>query len=362
MVIKKGMDPYNGNAIEPVGSQVGRYQPSPPGTKIVAFANFKGGVGKTTCSLNVAACLAYQFNKKVLLVDLDVQASLSQWLMGPQQWHNWTRYQTRTSYQIFVDVIMGCHAWSLHNSTVAPIEACPGLRLCPATFDMLDLDTRLHNSLTKPSQPRAFQCLDVMLKPVCGEFDYVILDCPPNMYLTTQNALFCADHVIIPTQPDFLATAGLKRLVGFLKDFREQFLLTDPDPVRIAGIFFNMYDKTKRATMERVIGDVESYIEENKFANKVFLSNARVFDQRVRGLASVTHAQERRLPVSVAYPHSEASKDFIQLTHQIREVLGDRDRATGRSIRGFQESGCFGASLPTIRRREQTRTLDQVVR
>ena len=103
---------------------------------------------------------------------------------------------------------------------------------------MQDLDTQLHHTLHKPHHPKPFQCLDIQLKRVCGRFDYIILDCPPNMYSVTQNALFCSDLVFIPTLPDFLSTAGLKRLVGFLKNLREQYRLFDADPVKIGGIVF----------------------------------------------------------------------------------------------------------------------------
>ena len=123
----------------------------------IAFANFKGGVGKTTCAVNIAGCLAYHFKQKVLLIDLDVQSSLGQWLMEPEWWHNWSKHRRKTSYQIFLDIIMGSHAWSIDSSTFSH-KMCPNLLVCPATFDMLDLDTQLHHALNKPSHPKPFQC------------------------------------------------------------------------------------------------------------------------------------------------------------------------------------------------------------
>jgi chromosome partitioning protein len=269
--------------------------------------------------VNVAGCLAHNFQKKVLLVDLDVQASLGQWLLGPEQWHRWSKYRKKTSYQIFLDIIQGSHAWAVETATFSP-DGCPRLQICPATFDMLDLDTQLHHSLDKPIHPKPFQCLDIQIKKICGQFDYVILDCPPNMYMTTKNALFCADYVLIPTLPDFLSTTGLKKLVGFLKDLRDQFLILDPETARIAGIIVNMYD-ARKSTALPLIHEIEAYVDETKHENDVFLQKARVFDQRIRNLSGIAKAQDAGLPVSLAFPTSQASHDFIQLTDQIMGVV-----------------------------------------
>jgi len=296
----------------------GKSEPTPDGTKIIAFVNFKGGVGKTTCAVNVAGCLAKQFNKKVLLIDLDVQSSVGQWLMGPALWYNWSKHRSKTSHQIFLDVIMGAKAWSIQNSTLK-LDYCPGLRLSPATFQMLDLDNQLHG-VNKPLQPKPFQCLDVMIKPVCYAFDYVIFDCPPNTYLTTQNALFCADHIIIPTVADFLSTAGLKHLVGWLADQRDAYLLYDPHPAQVTGIVINLFNGTKKG-MKDTVDELSAYVAEKRHSEPIFSKNAQVFPQMIHNLADVAKAQEQAMPVSVAFPTGNSSKDFIQLTHQIMGVV-----------------------------------------
>lgn len=306
-------------AIETIGDLRGRSAKTPEGTHIIAFANFKGGVGKTTCAVNFAGCLTYNFHKRVLLVDLDVQASLGQWLLGPEQWHRWSKHRKKTSYQIFLDIIQGSHAWTVETATFRPAGSA-SLHICPATFDMLDLDTQLHHSLNKPIHPKPFQCLDIQIKRICSQFDYVIFDCPPNMYMTTKNALFCADYVLIPTLPDFLSTTGLKKLVGFLKELRDQFLLLDPETARIAGIVVNMYD-ARKSTMRSFIQELEAYVNQTKHENDVFLPKARVFDQRIRNLSDIAKAQGAKLPVSMAFPTSQASHDFIQLTDQIMGVV-----------------------------------------
>lgn len=308
-------------AIKAIGELRGKSQKTPAGTNIIAFANFKGGVGKTTCAVNFAGCLAHNFRKKVLLVDLDVQASVGQWLLGPEQWHRWSKYRKKTSYQIFLDIIQGSHAWAVDTATFSP-DGCPRLQVCPATFDMLDLDTQLHHALDKPIHPKPFQCLDIQIKKICGQFDYVILDCPPNMYMTTKNALFCADYVLIPTWPDFLSTTGLKKLVGFLKELRDQFLLLDPETARIAGIIVNMFDARKTTQLPQ-IQEIEAYVNQTKHENDTFLPRAKVFDQRIRNLSDIARSQDARLPVSMALPTSKATQDFIQLTAEIMGVVDD---------------------------------------
>jgi chromosome partitioning protein len=306
-------------AIQTVNDLRGKSVQTPAGTSILAFANFKGGVGKTTCAVNVAGCLAHNFHKKVLLVDLDVQSSLGQWLLGPEQWHNWSKYRKKTSYQIFLDIIQGSHAWGVETSTFS-LRDCPKLKICPATFDMLDLDTQLHHALNKPIHPKPFQCLDIQIKRICSQFDYVIFDCPPNMYMTTKNGLFCADYILIPTLPDFLSTTGLKKLVGFLKELRDQFLLLDSETARIAGIIINMFD-AKKTTLLPLIQEVEAYVNQTKHENDIFLRKARVFDSRIRNLSDIAKSQDAHLPISIASPTSKATQDFIQLTVQIMEVV-----------------------------------------
>jgi chromosome partitioning protein len=182
----------------------------------------------------------------------------------------------------------------------------------------LDLDNRLNHELTKPIHPKPFQCLDIILKPICGQFDYVILDCPPNMYWTTKNGLFCADHIIIPTVPDFLSTAGLWRLVGYLKELRDQFLLYDPDPARISGVVFNMFGMRK-VLMSDTIKDVEDELQRQRHEGKVF--SKKVFTEKTRYLNAIAEAQEAQKPVTVYRPTCEASKDIIQLTQKIVEGL-----------------------------------------
>lgn len=313
--------------IEHIKTIKGKSPETPAGTSIIAFANFKGGVGKTACAVNVAGCLAYNFHKRVLLIDLDVQSSLGQWLMGPESWHTWSQHREQTSYQIFREVMNGMPKWTIHNATFQ-LPACPNLYVSPATFEMLALDMQLHNQLTKPVHPKPFQCVDIIVKPICGQFDYVIFDCPPNLFHTTQNALFCADFVIIPTVPDFLSTAGLKRLVGFLRDFREGVRHLDPKPVQIAGFIFNMFDK-KKNLMQDTIDELDGYLKENADStNDVFLKNARIFCPSIRNLNDIAKAEERWLPVNIAFPTADVSKDFIQLTREIMEVLDGSGRRT----------------------------------
>jgi len=140
------------------------------------------------------------------------------------------------------------------------------------------------------------------------------------MYHTTKNAIFCADFVIIPSIPDFLGTAGLKRLVGFLHELRDQFLQHDNQPARIAGIVFNMFSKAKKS-MKLQVDEIESYIEETKHTKKVFLKNAKVFHPPITNLDAIAKAHGQRLPVNMVFPTHDASTNFVLLTKDIIGVL-----------------------------------------
>ena len=141
------------------------------------------------------------------------------------------------------------------------------------------------------------------------------------MYQVTRNALYCADYVLIPTVPDFLSTAGIKRLVEHIRGLRDQFLLFDTDPVKIGGIIISMYESAKAATMDPFVGEIDAYLAEQKTYNHVFTNKTEVFQQKIRRLSAVAQAQDRNLPVTIAFPNLEASRDMIRLTHRIMEVV-----------------------------------------
>ena len=197
---------------------------SKPGPKIIAIANQKGGVGKTTTTINLGAALA-ELKKHVLLIDLDPQGNASTGLgIGPDQ-RNITTY----------DVLSG-------DSTVAEatqLTNVPGLMIVPATTDLSSADIELLDN-----KKRSFLLRDV-LQVVTG-YDYILIDCPPSLNILTVNAMVAAGSILVPLQSEFFALEGLSQLILTVRDVRQS---ANPD-LRIEGIVLTMFDSRNNLSLQ----------------------------------------------------------------------------------------------------------------
>jgi chromosome partitioning protein len=177
----------------------------------------KGGVGKTTCAVNIATYLAKEHQKRVLLVDLDPQTNASLSVMTEKRWTKWQEDNGTMADVLEVEAKRkGSEGFKLKDCIVHDVlEEVPGLDLIPSHLKLTFLDLDL---AARPGRERIFTR---KLEKVKGEYDVIICDCAPNLMTGTQNALYASDWFFIPMQPDFLSSIGLELLLDRLAYLRK---------------------------------------------------------------------------------------------------------------------------------------------
>ena len=174
--------------------------------RIVSFINYKGGVGKTTMSVEIAATLAKTFNFKVLIVDLDPQTNASFYLMSEHDWEAWVK-ENGSLKDIFEAAIRD-DDFSASKAIMENLHGC--IDLLPSHLDLLPIDLELAAKWGAQSSEAKIIIKD-RLAPVIDErgYDFVIIDCPPNLNLVTQNALMISDSYIVVCMPEYFSVRGI---------------------------------------------------------------------------------------------------------------------------------------------------------
>lgn len=286
----------------------------------ISFLNFKGGVGKTSLSVNVAACLAHNFNQRVLLIDCDSQSNASIWLMGVARWNIINDAPEKSVYGIFEP-----YAPNIYNSVQRSVlrgdndqVLIPKLDLLPATYDLMNLEDEYLDNETVPFYYRFYD----KITPFFDQYDYIIFDCPPNVFRASKCALFASREVYVPCNPDVLSYIGLALLVKKVKKFQHntvamQQLIPGYRPAKLRGIILNAVDG--RANYSDILNKMRARIQHLRKSD-VVCDDADILAQRIRDSVEAGRVVGDNKPAVLARGIPGLKEDYINLCRYIHHT------------------------------------------
>ncbi|MCV3217144.1 ParA family protein [Plectonema radiosum NIES-515] len=291
---------------------------------VIATANMKGGVGKTTLTVNLATCLAKNHGKRVLVLDLDSQISATLSLMSPLEFAK--RRKLSRTFRYLIDQIINPQPnpkQTIYDIIQSDVCNLPNLDILPGDIDLYDefvISEMLHQqAVTLGEQDfetiwNRFERVLVgkILEPVRQEYDFILLDCAPGYNLLTRSALACSDFYVLPAKPEPLSVVGiqlLERRIAKLKDSHEHEAKID---IKMLGIVFSMLSSNilngryYKQVMHRVVED---------------FGVEKICKTQIPVDINVAKAVDSFMPVVLSNPNSAGSKAFMQLTQELLQKL-----------------------------------------
>lgn len=247
--------------------------------KIIAIANQKGGVGKTTTSVNLSACLA-ELDKKVLLVDVDPQGNATS---------GYGLDKSQIEQSIYDVLVAGADIEKVIQAT-----DFANLSILPATIELAGAEVELVAAISRENKLK--RAIDKVKK----DYDYVIIDCPPSLGLLTLNSLTAADSVLMPIQSEFYALEGVSQLMNTISLVQQNL---NPDLV-LEGVLLTMFDSRTKLSMQ-VAEEVQKH-----FAEKVYET---VIPRNVRLSEAPSYGQ----PIIAYDPRSKGAEVYRDLAKEV---------------------------------------------
>jgi chromosome partitioning protein len=276
-------------------------------TRVIAIANQKGGVGKTTTAVNLGASLAAS-DQRTLIIDCDPQGNATSALGFPKDPARRTLYQTLILGEPIERITI--------NAQVERLDLIPSDKnLVGATIELVSMDNREY---------RLKAAVDI----IKSSYTYVLIDCPPSLDLLTVNALAASDSVLVPIQCEYLALEGVSELLDTLMRLRR----TINPTLAIEGILLTMYDD--RTTLSRqVAADLRSFF------------GAQVFETVIPRNVRLAEAPSHGIPVIIYDIHSKGAESYLQLA---KEVIANAQKRFGQGIERTDSGTRDSASAATV--------------
>ena len=245
-------------------------------TKIISIINHKGGVGKTTTTLNLGKGLSL-LNFKVLMIDIDPQANLSQ-SIGVE------------------DPINSIYHAICHNEPLPIQILSPYLSIVPASLELSEAEMKLQKEVN------GYFKLKKTLNEIKDAYDYILIDCPPSLSILTINSLIAANNTIIVVQPEYLATKGLVTILSLIEELKENL---NPD-LHILGMLITQVDRT--IIKQQIAEQLKSVYPE------------KVFDTMIRRNVTLTEASAMNQDIFSYNDQCAGAVDYMNLSNEISKI------------------------------------------
>jgi chromosome partitioning protein len=268
--------------------------------RVIALVNQKGGCGKTTTAVNLAACLAVS-SRRVLLVDLDPQANATVSLgVDPAS-------LPRTIYHVIVDD-PGPDGAAPTLESIIVRSSVGNLDLVPSSIELAAAELELSARIGRENMLRK------KLAPLRDRYDYILVDTPPSLGLLTLNALVACEEVIIPIQTHYYALLGMRQLLRTLKAVREEV----GHEIEIAGVVPTMYD-ARTSISKEILQGIREYFGDKVFASAIHF-NIKLVESSMVGV-----------PVFIHTPASRGAQEYMSLAKEVMALEQTARRAAARN-------------------------------
>lgn len=255
--------------------------------KIIAVSNHKGGVGKTTSTINIGASLAKKY--KVLLLDLDPQANLTQSLVEAKM---------AEGIPTIYDYIKVFRNGDNEKLNIQPVRIKPNLFVIPSTLDLTAAEVEISSETGRE------QIIGEILSEVKNEFDYILIDCPPSLGILTINALSTADRIIIPMTAEYLPMRGLAKLTEVVKKIKSRI----NGKLEIGCVFLTKYDQRKILNRE-ILNKVQEYFK------------SKLMETTISTCIALAEAPSQKMDIFRYSSISKSAKEYDLLTKEILEKV-----------------------------------------
>jgi len=290
--------------------------------KTISLINYKGGVGKTTSAVNISANLAKYHEKKVLLVDADPQTNATVCVMKPKERYLPIMRKEMTSRRIFEDCGKKKKSWTIEDLIIKGVVEKDGTKVLPG-LDLLPSDPALLKAekwLTNVNS--SYTVLLEQLEEIKEEYDYIIIDCAPNLYGLTKNCILASDYYVVPMIPDHLSTYGLNLLVSEIYDYSGDMKRTKPTPIELKAVMFTKYKSASTIMHDGTINEISGQLMSKGFPDQeIKPGDIKVLKPSIRDDMDNAYAQEESLPLCIYKHNGKSAVEYRQLTDKFKGLF-----------------------------------------